>query len=432
MGTISMSGTELDRFELMRRLDRKELRQTDVAGLIGLSVRQVQRLLARFRRDGAAGLVSKKRGRPSNRRLPDALRTQAMDLVRAHYHDFGPTLACEKLDARHGIRVSVETVRTWMIESGLWVPRKLRERQVFQPRQRRACRGELVQIDGCEHDWFEGRGPKCSLLVYVDDATSEIVQMRFVRSESTFDYFEATKAYLKVHGRPVAFYSDRHSIFTKAKKRAKEFGGLTQFGRALQSLNIDILCAPTPQAKGRVERAHLTLQDRLVKELRLEGINTMDEANAFVPTYIAMHNAKFARVPKSTVDAHRPLRPEDDLEHVFCWREQRKLSSQLVLHYKRVMYLVEKTDENRVLRNKRVEVLEWPDGEVELWYDGRKLEHAVFDKNPHVTGEVVAHKRLGHILRYCQDMQRERDEELLKSSKLTLREKDRIRERRPT
>ena len=192
-------------------------------------------------------------------------------LVESRCSDFGPTLAAEKLREIPGVVVSVETLRRWMIAAELWVPRSQRARRVHQPRHRRSCVGELVQIDGCEHAWFEDRAPKCTLLDYVDDATRRLMELRFVASESTFDYFAATQTYLERHGKPVAFYSDKASIFRVHGAEARRSGGVTQFGRALSELNIEILCANTPQAKGRVERAHLTLQDRLVKELRLRG-----------------------------------------------------------------------------------------------------------------------------------------------------------------
>ena len=313
-----------------------------------------------------------------------------------------------------------------MIDAELWVPKSARERRVHQPRRRRPCRGELIQIDGSPHDWFEGRGPKCSLLVFVDDATSEIGELRFVPSESTFDYFEATKNYIRRHGRPVAFYSDKHSIFRKAHKDDKEFSGDTQFGRVLRELNIDIICANTPQAKGRVERANSTLQDRLVKELRLVGIDNMEDANAFAPFYLEDYNRRFGKVPASDSDAHRALRDVDDLDYTFCWREQRKLSRNLVVHYKRVMYLVDPTHENKRFAQNKIDVLEWVDGSVELWFEGIKLDYTVYDKTPRVNeAAVVDNKRLGTVLSFCQELQNKKEEELLSSGKLTLREKAR-------
>jgi hypothetical protein len=228
-------------------------------------------------------LVSKKRGRPSARRLSEDVRTALVALLQARYADFGPTLALEKLTEQHGARLSRETLRKWMMAAGLWLPRAQRRQRPHPPRYRRPCLGELVQIDGCDHEWFEARWPRCVLLVFVDDATSRIMQLRFVASESTFDYFAAVRRYIKEHGKPVAFYSDKASIF-RVNARAPRCGpNATQFARAMGELNVDVLCANSPQAKGRVERAHQTLQDRLVKELRLRGIDNPDDANRFGP-----------------------------------------------------------------------------------------------------------------------------------------------------
>src|ERR1700677_2231437 len=206
------------------------------------------RLAKAYGKHGAQALVSRRRGRPSNRCYPTALRAEVIGIIRERYADFGPTLAAEKLAELHGIHLSGETVRQWMIAVGLWKDRRARMRPVHQPRSRRDCMGELIQIDGSEHWWFEGRGPQCTLLVYIDDATSRLMHLQFVESESTFDYFAATRAYLEHHGKPVAFYSDKHGVFRVNKKDAVGGDGMTQFGRALHALNIDIICANSSQA----------------------------------------------------------------------------------------------------------------------------------------------------------------------------------------
>jgi hypothetical protein len=221
-----------------------------------------------------------------------------VSILRESYADFGPTLAAEKLEARRGIQVSRETVRRLQIDAGLWIPRKLRPPKVQQPRARRACLGELIQIDGCEHRWFEDRAPMCTAIVYVDDATSRLMVVRFAGSESTFAYFEATREHLERYGKPLAFYSDKASIFRVNRADAASGPGYTQFGRALYELNIDGICANTAAAKGRVERVHLTLQDRLVKELRLQDISSIEAANAFMPRFIEDYNARFAKEPR--------------------------------------------------------------------------------------------------------------------------------------
>ncbi|QXX76750.1 hypothetical protein MHY1_p00272 (plasmid) [Methylovirgula sp. HY1] len=282
MAMVSMSDREFSRLDVLMDVNAGRMSVSDACSRMGLRRRQVFRLLAGFRAQGSVSLVSKRRGKPSNNRLPAEVRDLAMVIVKDRYADFGPTLAAEKLAELHGCKVSRETLRQWMIEDGLWLDRKDRRKPVHQPRHRRDCLGELVQIDGCEHWWFEDRGSQCTLLVFVDDATSQLMHLKFVPSESAFAYFQATREYLERHGKPIAFYSDKHSVFRVSKTHAAGGDGMTQFGRALHELNIDILCANSSQAKGRVERAHKTLQDRLVKELRLAGIDDIEMANAFL------------------------------------------------------------------------------------------------------------------------------------------------------
>src|SRR3979490_2168772 len=293
MGVVLMSKRELNRIDILARLDGGRLTTAAAADLMRLTRRQTHRLLKRYRDGGAAAIADGRRGRPSNNRLPDVVRDHAIALVREHYADFGPTLAAEKLGERHDVRVSRETLRGWMQRAGIWLPRAER-RRIQQPRHRREHFGELIQIDGSDHRWFEDRGAACTLLVLIDDATSRLMQLRFVPSESTDSYFEALQGYLHAHGCPVAFYSDKHTVFRVNRPDAKGGSGMTQFGRALAELNIEILCANSSQAKGRVERANRTLQDRLVKELRLAGICDMAAGNVFLPAFLEHFNGRFA------------------------------------------------------------------------------------------------------------------------------------------
>jgi hypothetical protein len=294
MTVITMSRTELSRLRVMIDLADGRTRVEDAAALMGLQRRQVYRLLDAFRTHGPDALISKRRGKPSNRAHGAAFRQTCLAIVRERYEDFGPTLAAEKLAEIHGLPIGVETLRQWMIDDGIWVRRRDRIKRIHQPRHRRDCLGELVQVDGCEHWWFEDRGPQCTLLVFVDDATSRLMHLSFVASESAFAYFQAARTYLEDHGKPIALYSDKHSVFRTNKPEQAE-GGMTQFGRALHELNIDILCANAPQAKGRVERARKTLQDRLVKELRLAGAHDIEAGNALLPAFMADYNRRFAK-----------------------------------------------------------------------------------------------------------------------------------------
>ena len=288
---------DLDRLKTIQAVIDGEMKPGRAAERLGLSVRQIERLVIRYRAEGPVGLISRHRNRSGNRALKAPVAERIVAILRERYADFGPTLAAEKLQTRHGIMIAKETVRQLQIAAGLWLPRKQRPPRIQQPRTRRACLGELVQIDGCEHRWFEDRAPMCTAIVYVDDATSRLMVVRFAGTESTFAYFEATHEYLRRYGKPLAFYSDKASIFRVNLASATGGHGHTQFGRALYELNIDGICANTPAAKGRVERAHQTLQDRLVKELRLQQISSIEAANAFMPTFMAEYNARFAKAP---------------------------------------------------------------------------------------------------------------------------------------
>ncbi|SOY78164.1 transposase [Cupriavidus taiwanensis] len=408
--TITMSMQELDRCKVIQAVVEDGLMVWRAAEKLGISKRQVERLAQRYRQDGARGLVSRKWGQPGHHQLPPGLESRVRGLIRDSYADFGPTLATEKLRERHGIEISPACVRRIMIDAGFWVPRKLRPPKVHQPRNRRACLGELVQIDGSDHAWFEDRAPACTLLVYVDDATGKLMQLQFVPTESTPAYFSATRAYVERHGKPMAFYSDKFSVFRVNARDSAEGRGYTQFGRALFELNIDILCANSSPAKGRVERMNGTLQDRLVKELRLRGISTMAAANAFAPHFIADFNARFAKEPKSEFDAHRPLRGDEDLERIFSWREWRKVSQSLTLQYDKVLYLLEDRPEHRRLIHRYLEVAEYPDGRIELWADGASLPYTTYDRLGAIDqGAIVEHKRLGHVLAITAQIQAQRD-----------------------
>ena len=292
-----------------------------------------------------------------------------------------------------------------MIQAGLWKDRDARRLRPYQPRYRRDCRGELIQIDGSKHWWFEDRGPQCTLLVYIDDATSELMQLKLGESESTFAYMEATREYIERHGKPVAFYSDKHSVFRNAKASALG-DGMTHFGRALEALNIEIICANSPQAKGRVERANATLQDRLVKAMRLDGISSIAEANAFLPGYMERHNQRFAKAPFDPRDLHRPLAPHDDLKAEMVWREQRTVTAALTLHYNKALFILEPTEISRPLAGKRVEVCEYPDGRLEIRHGEHALPYRVFDKIRQVNqAAIVENKHLDAALAMAKLMQ---------------------------
>ena len=410
MTVIAMSRREIDRMHVLRDMTAGRITASEAAQLMRLTRRHVFRLAKAYQERGPAALISTRRGKPSNRRYPAALWTEVLALIKANYPDFGPTLAREKLAERHGIHLGVETLRQWMLADGLWRDRKQRLKPVHQPRYRRDCVGELVQIDGSEHGWFEDRGPPCTLLVFIDDATSRLMHLRFVPTESTFDYFEATRAYLQRHGKPVAFYSDKHGVFRVNRKDAAGGDGMTQFGRALDQLNIDIICANAPQAKGRVERAHGTLQDRLVKEMRLAGISTIEAGNQFLPSFMEDYNRRFAKEPRSNKDLHRPLGEHDQLDEAFAWKEERTVSNSLTLQYDQVLFILEPNEVTRPLARQRVTVFDYPDGRLAIKHKGLELPYRTFDKRQRVNqAAVVENKRLGPVLAYIAERQKELD-----------------------
>jgi transposase len=386
-----MSKKERTRLEVMQRLKAKRLNQAEASGMLGISVRQVKRLYAAYRKSGAKGLVSQRRGKPSNHRLEEAVVEQARDLIYARYRDFGPTLAHEKLVEVHKLTISDERVRQLMIAEGLWKPKRAKRVETHQMRERRACLGELVQIDGSDHTWFEGRGPRCTLLVFVDDATGQLGELWFVGHESFFGYAEAARHYFARYGRPVAFYSDKHGIFRVNQGQGVGTGeGITQFGRAMQDLDIQIICANTPQAKGRVERANQTLQDRLVKELRLADISDPVAGNVFLETFRQDFNRRFAVTPRSGHDAHRPLLVKEDLERILSHQETRTLTKNLTVQYQQEIYQIQTERPGYALRNATVLVCQKASGEITILYQNRPLAYTLFQRQPRQGVEVTS------------------------------------------
>ena len=390
---LEMSAKELSRLEVMQRLSRKQMSQQEAGKLLDLSTRQIKRLLKAYREKGAAGLVSKQRGRKSNNRLAEDVKKRTLNLLRTKYKGFGPTLAHEKLVEKEKLKLSDESVRKLMIEEGIWKAHKAKKMAVHQLRERRACFGELVQIDGSPHDWFEGRAEPCVLLVFIDDATGKLGQLRFVESESFFSYCQAAEGYFRRWGKPMAFYSDKNSIFRVNVPSISAGEALTQFGRAMQELDIEILCANTPQAKGRVERIIQTLQDRLPKEMRLCSISSMAEGNVYLPEFMQELNQRFAVDPRSSVNAHRPLTAKDDLARILTWQETRTLSKNLTLQFQKTVYQIQTPRPSYALRNAQVTVCVNDQEEITILYHGKALLHSIY-KQQAKQAEVVSAKQL--------------------------------------
>jgi transposase len=366
-----MSGTERERGHVIRLVEEKKLRQREAAERLGITARQVRRLIRAWRREGDKGLVSKQRGRESPRRTQAEKRAKIEKLLREKYPDFGATLAAEKLAELDKITVSHETVRQMQIKLKLWKPRLHKKKNIHQPRERRPRFGELVQIDGSPHDWFEGRAPRCNLTVFIDDATSRLMVLHFSETETTEAYVTALKSYVLAHGMPLALYSDRHGIFRVNAVDSASGDGKTEFNRVTERLKIEQICAHSPQAKGRVERANQTLQDRLIKEMRLRNICSIAEAEAFFPAFIEAHNAKFAVPAKDETNAHRPWTgTEKMLDDMLARRQTRTLSKALTFSCEGTTYCVKTDGIGVALRGAKVVLYHFASGAMEVHYAG--------------------------------------------------------------
>jgi transposase len=389
-GLITMSQKEVLKLQVMENLKNKKISQSQASKTLKISCRQIRRLIKKYKRDGAESLISKKRGQPSNNRICESVKKNILDITQEKYLDFGPTFLGEKLLENHGIKISKESLRQLMINANIWQAKRAKKTQVHQMRERRSCFGELIQIDGSPHDWFEGRAEKCCLLVFIDDATGMLVNLRFEETETTIGYFKATKGYIMKYGLPMAFYSDKHSIFRINMPNSE---ATTQFGRVAQELGIEIICANSPQAKGRVERANGILQDRLVKEMRLQAISDMATANAYLPEFIEHYNKKFAVEPKNSVDAHVKLNGNENLDLIFCFKENRVLSKNLELSYYNTIYQIKTKNSRYCLRRARVTVCEDLEGKITIIYKGKKLTFSCYKKQKK-TAEIVEAKAL--------------------------------------
>jgi len=361
-----MSEKELDRLKILHQVKNKQLRQKQAAKLLHISDRWIRVLLRDLECHGLQAIVSKKRGKPSNRQMPPELKRTILKRVREKYTDFAPTLAKEKLEEIDGIKISTETLRLWMIENHMWIPRKTKK-NLHLPRNRRELFGELIQADGSHHHWFGEDGPVVNLNVFIDDATSRLTSLIFSRGETLESYILALEKHLKKFGKPRAFYTDRSTIFQSAKK------GSTQMQRILEELDIELILANTPQAKGRVERANRTLQDRLLKELKLRGIKTIEEANIFADEFIETYNKKFSKRPMKDLDAHRPLE-EHDIDRVLRRVETRTLLTDLTFQFNKSFYKIQGNLDVRRAKGRKVEVRINSYGEMKVYMQKQELK----------------------------------------------------------
>ena len=385
-----MSQKEAYRLHVMKLLFNKDITQKKAADMMGLSKCQTIRIKKAYKLYGAIGLVSKRRGKPSPNKIPDKILQEAISIITKKYYDFGPTFACEKLIEKHNIKMSVESVRKLMIKERLWKNRKNKQVIIHQMRARRSKFGELIQIDGSYHYWFENRADKCCLLVFIDDATSKITTAKFCTHETTDDYIKALQDHLKAYGKPKSIYSDKHQIFKVNNKKNILGEEITHFGSVLKSLEIDLICANSPQAKGRVERANGILQDRLIKEMRLKNISSIEEGNLFLKEYLQKHNEKFSKDPLCSEDAHRSLK--EDLTEIFAHKEQRKLSKDLIFQYGGDLYQIKPEIASFGMKHAFVTVIN-KQGKIEVKYRDQPLEYKKYSQIEY-QGRVIDKKAI--------------------------------------
>jgi hypothetical protein len=377
---VIMSVKELRRVHVIRQTRENKLTQVKAGTLLGLSPRHIRRLIERVEQGGDQGLAHRGRGKPSNRRIPEKVQTKALTLYAQRYGDFGPTLAAEKLAERHGITLSAETVRGWLLAKGVThFQRRKRPHRAW--RERKAHVGELVQLDGSHHDWFEGRGSRCVLMAYIDDASSR-VYARFYAYEGTIPAMESFTRYVRQYGVPLAVYADKHSTYHSPAEPtvAEQLAGvepLSQFGRALSELGVALIPAHSPQAKGRVERLFKTFQDRVIKEMRLAGVSTLEAANQFLEGYLPIYHQRFSVHPVQPADLHRPRPASRELNRILCIKTPRRLRRDWTVAHHGHLYQVQTN-----VRATHVQVEERVDGTMRMTHQGRALVYHAITARP--------------------------------------------------
>jgi len=371
---------ELKRLHVIQKVLERVIKQVEAAEMLSLSGRQIRRIVKRIRTEGDRGIIHQSRGRPSNRRTPDKVRNKVIRLYRAQYKDFGPTLASEKLLERDRIEISDETLRKWLLEAGDWKKtRKARGHRHW--RERKSHSGEMLQMDGSHHDWFEGRGPRCVLMGYIDDATGKVFA-RFYGYEGTIPAMDSFKRYLQKSGLPMKVYLDKHTTYKSTAKptiqdELDQVEPLSQFERALKELGVEVIHAHSPQAKGRIERLFGTFQDRVVKEMRLRGIRTLQEANQFLEDYLPLYNRRFSVCPKEGDNLHRPLPRGLALDTILCIKTERALRNDFTVAHNKKLYQIEET-----IKASKVMVQERVDGSMIMTHKGGALRFKEIIERP--------------------------------------------------
>lgn len=355
---IMLRQKELKKLHVVKKVLEGVLKQVEAAEMLSISDRQIRRLINRVRIEGDIGIAHKSRGRPSGRKLPKNIKDKVIKLYRERLSGFGPTLASEKLYELEGIKISDETLRLWLIETGDWKKvRKVRTHR--QWRERKPYFGNMVQMDGSHHDWFEGRCPECVLMGYIDDATGRVFA-RFYEYEGTIPAMDSFKRYIRKYGIPMSVYLDKHTTYKSPAKATieDEINGtepLSEFERAMKELGVDVIHADSPQAKGRIERQFRTLQDRLIKEMRLRGIKTIEEANKFLEEYLPIYNKKFSVKAKEEGNLHREIPKGMKLNRILCIKTERTVRNDFTIsHNSRLYQILDKTNAQKVQVEERI------------------------------------------------------------------------------
>ena len=379
-GILMVRHGELKRLHVIQKVLEGIIKQVEAAEILCLSGRQIRRIVKRVRDEGHRGVIHQSRGRPSNRRIAAKIKNRVIRLYRTHYKGFGPTLASEKLLERDRIEISDETLRGWLIEAGEWKKSRKKGRH-RQWRERKHHEGEMVQMDGSHHAWFEDRADPCVLMSYIDDATGAAFA-RFDGYEGTMPAMDSFKRYIQRRGLPMKVYLDKHSTYKSTAQpsiedQLNDEGPLSEFERALKELGVEVSHAHSPQAKGRIERLFRTFQDRLVKEMRLRGIRSIEEGNRFLEEYLPIYNKRFSVSPKEKEDLHRPVPKGVDLDAILCMKTERTLRNDFTVAHHRKLYQVEDT-----IKASKVMIQDRIDGSLVMTHKGRALRFKEITERP--------------------------------------------------
>ena len=372
---ITLSTREIERLRIIHKVMDRNMTQVEASEILGITDRQIRNIITKIKEKGDQGIAHRNRGRAAPNKMREELEDRIGEIIKKKYADFKPTLASEKLLELHGIKVGREKLRQIMISKGIWRVRR-HKKEVHQWRERKHYYGQMIQTDGSHHDWLEGRGPKMVFMGYVDDATGQVFG-RFYDHEGVFPAMDSLERYIRLYRLPKSLYLDKHSTYKTTRQPdldelLRGETAETQFARACRELEIRIIHAHSPQAKGRIERVFGTLQDRLVKEMRLAGVSSIEEANAFLETFLPVYKERFAIAAKKQGDLHRPLPEDVDLREIFCLKATRTINNGYIVKWRGRMFLIE--NPSITMRRRKVTVMEHFDGKIAIKFNGRYLD----------------------------------------------------------